>query len=257
MLDTVRLAVGTLTVLPVKPPATVDRSTWSRAIVMAPLVGLGLGAIAWVLGWAVHSASGSSLLSAVVVVAAMAALTRGLHLDGLADVADGLGSRRPAAEARAIMRRSDIGPFGVLALLLTVLVQVSALSIVFSTAASAPAAATVITSAATSRAVVTAACRRGMRSAPEGLAAQVVGAVPVAVAMATVAIVVACSTIAGALVDARLAVALGAAGLFACGASELWRRHCVRRLDAITGDVLGSIEQVSWSVYLATVVLVV
>ena len=61
-------------------------------------------------------------------VAALALLTRGLHLDGLADLADGLGSRQPADAALAIMKRSDIGPFGVVTLVLTLLVQVAALA---------------------------------------------------------------------------------------------------------------------------------
>ena len=70
------------------------------------------------------------LLGAAVAVALLAALTGGLHLDGLADTADGLGSRRPAADALAIMRRPDIGPLGVVALVLVLLIQVTALAAV-------------------------------------------------------------------------------------------------------------------------------
>ena len=67
--------------------------------------------------WAPHA----SLLGAVLAVALLALLTRCLHLDGLADTADGLGSGAPAARALEIMRQSDIGPFGVVALIFAVL----------------------------------------------------------------------------------------------------------------------------------------
>ena len=60
VLDAVRLAVGTLTVLPVPPPRTVDRHTWRTALALAPVVGFGLGAIAWLLGSAVLNASDST-----------------------------------------------------------------------------------------------------------------------------------------------------------------------------------------------------
>ena len=52
--NALRLALGTLTVLPVRPPTSVDRRTAGRAMVLAPLVGLLLGvlvlALLWVLG---------------------------------------------------------------------------------------------------------------------------------------------------------------------------------------------------------------
>ena len=51
----------------------------------------------------------------------------GLHLDGLADTADGLGSGKPAEDALRIMKQSDIGPFGVITLLFVLLAQVAAL----------------------------------------------------------------------------------------------------------------------------------
>ncbi|NEC37257.1 adenosylcobinamide-GDP ribazoletransferase, partial [Streptomyces rubrogriseus] len=69
-----------------------------------------------------------TLLAAVATAAVPAVLTRGLHLDGLADTADGLGSGKPAEDALRIMKQSDIGPFGVLTLLFTLLAQVAALA---------------------------------------------------------------------------------------------------------------------------------
>ncbi|MYX73011.1 adenosylcobinamide-GDP ribazoletransferase, partial [Streptomyces sp. SID3915] len=72
-------------------------------------------------------AGAGPLLAAVASVALPAALTRGLHLDGLADTADGLGSGKPAEDALRIMKQSDIGPFGVITLLFVLLAQVAAL----------------------------------------------------------------------------------------------------------------------------------
>ncbi len=57
----------------------------------------------------------------------LALLTRCLHLDGLADTADGLGSGAPAARALEIMRKSDIGPFGVVTLIFVLGADVAAL----------------------------------------------------------------------------------------------------------------------------------
>ncbi len=95
----------------------------------APVVGLLLGllaaAVLYVSGHLLHT---GSLVAAALSVGSLAVLTRALHLDGLADLADGLGSRKPAAEALDIMRRSDIGPFGVVTLVLTLLLQVAGLT---------------------------------------------------------------------------------------------------------------------------------
>ena len=63
----------------------------------------------------------------MATAAVPAALTRGLHLDGLADTADGLGSAKPAEDALRIMKQSDIGPFGVITLLFVLLAQVAVL----------------------------------------------------------------------------------------------------------------------------------
>src|SRR3982751_285127 len=113
-----------LTVFPVPRRAAVS----TRGVLpWAPLVGLVLGGIttgAAVLGdrWI------SPLAGAVLGIAALAWLTRGLHLDGLADTADGLGPLRGRERALEVMRAGDVGPFGVVPLVFALLLQVACLA---------------------------------------------------------------------------------------------------------------------------------
>ena len=127
-----RLAMTLLTAIPLPgdeadgPPS---RQVAGEAMIWAPGIGLlAGGAAAGVLYLFGQLWQAGPLLGATMAITVLAVATRCLHLDGLADLADGLGSRRPAAEALDIMRRSDIGPFGVAALVLTVLLQVTALA---------------------------------------------------------------------------------------------------------------------------------
>ncbi|NEC72485.1 adenosylcobinamide-GDP ribazoletransferase, partial [Streptomyces rochei] len=112
-------------------------------------------------------------LAAVATAAVPAVLTRGLHLDGLADTADGLGSGKPAEDALRIMKQSDIGPFGVLTLVFALLAQVAALAQVYD-ASWAHGALAAVVSATAARLALTLAARTGVPAArPEGLGAAV------------------------------------------------------------------------------------
>ncbi|MDO5736155.1 MAG: adenosylcobinamide-GDP ribazoletransferase, partial [Propionibacteriaceae bacterium] len=110
------VSLGLFTTIPVPPVAAIDRRLAGRAMAAFPLVGLLLGVLAGAAAFVVGTL-GSPLLGAVAGLATLAGLTGALHLDGLADTADGLGSRKPADQALEIMRRSDIGPMGVISLL--------------------------------------------------------------------------------------------------------------------------------------------
>src|SRR6266581_1931287 len=150
-----RSALGLFTILPVKAAPQIGRDEAARAVLWLPVAGLMLALPAAGVLLAVEAGGHSALrrmLAATLAVGVLALLTGVLHLDGLADTADGLGSRRPKDEALAIMRRSDIGPFGVAALLFTVLVQVTALATVAPGWPEAAALAVVAVTAATAAA---------------------------------------------------------------------------------------------------------
>jgi adenosylcobinamide-GDP ribazoletransferase len=222
------------------------------AMAWAPGVGLLLGVVAaGLLVAAGHPLGAGPLAGAVLAIAALAFLTRGLHLDGLADLADGLGSGKPADQALAIMRKSDIGPLGVVTLVLAVLVQVAALARAETLSAVRGAAAAVIAVTA-ARLAMTWACRTGVPAArPGGLGAMVAGSVRMRVPAAETAVALA-AVIAGVLIWPEIGWTPPVALLAGLAVAYGLERHAVRRLGGITGDVLGALAEVA-----ATVVLLV
>ena len=179
-MDALRLAFGTLTVLPTPPPRVVDRRVGSWAMTLAPLVGLVLAVPAGLLLWlAGGDRTATPALppapAAALTVALLAVLTRAMHLDGLADTADGLGSGKPAPQALEVMRKGDVGPFGVVTLVLVLLVQVLALA---ELVAEGHGVAALVPALVASRLVLPVACLRGVPAARrDGLGQAVAGTV--------------------------------------------------------------------------------
>jgi adenosylcobinamide-GDP ribazoletransferase len=240
-----RTALSLFTVLPVGGGAELGEDQAARAVRWLPAVGLllGLAGAAVILGVGTDGFSGPRrLLGAALAVALLAVLTGGLHLDGLADTADGLGSRRAPADALAIMRRSDVGPMGVAALVLALLIQVSALAAIPRVPL---AAAALVLAEVTGRAAVVVAT--GSPAArPGGFGALVAGRTApgdrvAAVILLGCAVAVAGFAAGGAALAARGLIA-ALAGLVAGG---LLQRMARRRLGGMTGDVFGAILEVS------------
>lgn len=250
-LDGLRFAFGTLTVFPVRVTRW-DRQAARGGMLCAPLAGLAVGAAAAAVGLVLLFLGAGGLLAAVATVAVPAVLTRGLHLDGLADTADGLGSGKPAEDALRIMKQSDIGPFGVLTLVLALLAQVAALAQAYDASWTRGACAAVV-SAAVARLALTLAARAGVPAArPEGLGAAVAGVVPargaLLVGVAVTGAAAAVAAVFGPYDIARTVLAI----LLALAAAEALLRHCTRRFGGITGDVFGGLAETA-----ATTALVV
>lgn len=233
-------ALGFFTAIPVPAFGVVDRVVAARAIRAFPVVGalLGLGAGLVALGSGLLGAG--PLLVAGLYLGLMAAATGAIHLDGIADTADGLGSRKPPAEALEIMRKSDVGPMGVACLVLALLVEWSALAQLapdrgaFLVAAVAgPAVGRLTLLAATGPRVPMA------RSA--GFGALFGRVTPAAVTVAGDALALVLLAGAGYAVAGVRGALVGAAAIaVALLVAALWRRHLVRRLGGMTGDTFGS-----------------
>ncbi|MEU4211378.1 adenosylcobinamide-GDP ribazoletransferase [Streptomyces sp. NPDC026206] len=252
--DALRFAFGTLTVLPV-PLTRWDRRAARGGMLAAPLAGLVVGGCAALAGWLLLLLGSGPLLAAVATVAVPAVLTRGLHLDGLADVADGLGSGRPAEDALRIMKQSDIGPFGVITLLLTLLGQVAALAQLYGAGRWHGAVAAAVAALA-ARCALTLASRAGVPAArPDGLGAAVAGVVPRPAALAVAALTAAVAAGAGAFTGPYGALRAGLAVLLALAGGELLLRHCRRRFGGVTGDVFGALAETASTVALLALTL--
>lgn len=93
-----------------------------------PLIGVILGFILWFVGIITYQWFGSFPASAIQVFL-MIVLTGGIHLDGLADAADGIFSYRSKSQIIEIMKDSRIGAMGVIALIMILLLKFSFLTL--------------------------------------------------------------------------------------------------------------------------------
>ncbi|MEU5401639.1 adenosylcobinamide-GDP ribazoletransferase [Streptomyces sp. NPDC005963] len=257
----VRFAFGTLSILPVRITRW-DREAARAGMACAPLVGLVVGLLAAGAGGVFVLLDAGPLLVAIATAAVPAVLTRALHLDGLADTADGLGSARPAEDALKIMKRSDIGPFGVLTLLFTLVAQIAALSELYAQGWGHGALGAIVYQVA-ARLALTLAARAGVPAArPNGLGAVVAEVLSVRSALAiTGGVTLLCAAAGwlsygpgeapGPLGALHVALAV-VSGLVV---AQLLLRHCVRRFGGVTGDVFGAVAETSATVCLVALVL--
>jgi adenosylcobinamide-GDP ribazoletransferase len=234
MNTTLPLALTFLTKLPWPWRGPADEAALARSLFWFPWVGAILGLVFWV-AWA----GLQKILPAPAAAALLLGLTvwgtGGLHLDGLADTADGLGGGHTPETALRIMKDSRVGAFGVISLVLGLILK---FSLFLSLAAQADGAAVLLLFPVISRwGMVLLAYLSPYARAEGGLGqAMTLGVSP--------------QVLAGASLSAGVlsVLILGAPGLvlFVAAAALVWlgSLYFQRRLGGITGDVLGATNEV-------------
>ncbi|HEY7134188.1 MAG TPA: adenosylcobinamide-GDP ribazoletransferase [Acidimicrobiia bacterium] len=190
-----------------------------------PLVGAALGLLLGSWWWVVERAWPRPVAAALVVVADLA-LTGMLHVDGLADSADGLLPHASPERRLDIMRTPDVGAFGIATVAIVLVLQVAAL------ASRAPSILLLVALWGAARALVASVPSTMHYARERGIASPLLDGAPRWPA-ATVLVAVALAG-AGAGVAGIVAVAAGVLG----GVAVLFLAQ--RRIGGFTGDVLGA-----------------
>lgn len=218
-------------------------------MLLGPLVGTAVGVVAAAAVFALRQVidvdEPYNVLIAVVGIAVLTAASRGLHLDGLADAADALGSYRGPAGAAQIMARGDIGPFGIVAIVLALLLQVGGLH---GCLEAHRATEGLIVGAMTGGLAATLAAVGVPAARADGLGALVARSVRAWQAALAAALCVAGAAAAGSIDEASgLHGAVRAVGALAAGLLLAWlfMRHAVRRFGGISGDVFGAVIEIA------------
>jgi adenosylcobinamide-GDP ribazoletransferase len=197
----------------------------SRALRWFPLAGALAGAVVGGLWWGAAQWWPAAVAAAIVVTADLA-LTGMLHVDGVADAADGLLPHLTRERRLAVMRAPDVGAFGVAALVALLLLAFSAL------ATMEPEPLVVVALWCASRSLVGSVPALVPYARPDGIASGLLAGAPrwpVLGALAAVGV--------GALGTGWPGAASVAVGT-AAGAGVV--ALAVRRVGGFTGDVLGA-----------------
>lgn len=283
VVEGVTTALSWLTVVPLRGARVFDRITGRRAIAAAPLAGLvpataavviAAGFITLASAREVPLSDVTALLAGVLIVVAAQLLTRGMHLDGLADVTDALASYKPPEAAREVLRDPNTGPMAIGAITATMLTSAASFGVLLSEIAADAAGvsdgnSTLFTASVfgydgnlwrgvvclclpfvASRAAAVAACWHGFHPfSSSGFGGLVAGTQS--------SLIISCWWLALSIVAGCL---IGVGGTIACVLSLAvalqMTRHCVKRFGGVNGDVLGAVIEVSCALCAVTLAIV-
>jgi adenosylcobinamide-GDP ribazoletransferase len=227
-------ALSFLTILPIGQNWPSEEKELARSMAFFPLVGLVIGLILS-LGNYLFSFLFPQTLALWLTIGLLVFLTRGLHLDGFADMLDGLGSGGTKERMLEVMKDSRIGAFGVVGLILLIGGKYLALDQI----PGSPIYYSLILMTVTGRNSMVLVCYRSPYARPEGgLGKPFSGNLKpreMIISLASTAV------IAFVLQGWKGLLLFVAICLFSLG----YRFFFIRKLGGITGDVLGAVNELS------------
>lgn len=228
------IALEFLTIIPLPLNREIRPMDMGRSMACFPLAGAIIGGIL---------AGMSAVLSTVlprsvadfILIAALALITGGLHLDGLADTFDGLYGGKTREEALAIMKDSRVGAIGVVSLIVVIILKYI---ILLSVPAGLKYTALVVMPALSRWSMVLAASLSGYARPTGGTGRDFIETVsPMSLLIATAFALI--TGIGGLEWKGGLII------LWIGGLTIMWVIYFHRRLGGVTGDTLGAINEVN------------
>ncbi|MEK7826009.1 MAG: adenosylcobinamide-GDP ribazoletransferase [Nitrospirota bacterium] len=243
MVKSLLIALGFLTILPSPIKMELKPIDMGRSMACFPLAGAVIGGILVGIDVVLSTILPRSVVDFILIIA-LAIITGGLHLDGLADTFDGLYGGRTKEEALAIMKDSRVGAIGVVSLVFVIILKYITL---LSIPAGLKHTALVVMPALSRWSMVLAASLSRYARSTGGTGRDFIESVSrislfVATAFALVVGI------------AALGWKGGLIFLLIGGITIIWVIYFHRRLGGVTGDILGSINEVNEAMVLMLIV---
>lgn len=234
MVKSLLIALGFLTILPSPIKMELKPIELGRSMACFPLAGTLIGGILVGIDVVFATMLPRSVVDFILIVA-LAIITGGLHLDGLADTFDGLYGGRTREEALAIMKDSRVGAIGVVSLVFVIILKYITL---LSIPAGLKHTALVVMPALSRWSMVLAASLSTYARPTGGTGRDFIESV----SRISLFIATAFALVVG---IAALGWKGGLIFLLIGGITIIWVIYFHRRLGGVTGDILGSINEVN------------
>lgn len=240
-------AVRFLTVIPIPDRLCGGNAGLSKSAVFFPVVGLMTGAIV-VLFYHAFLLFLPHVPSACIAVLVMSWISGGLHMDGLADTADGFLSGAPRERAMEIMKDSRTGAFGALAMTSVLLLKVSALSSVMPEMVMTA----VISASVAGRGAMTFAIYKFKYVTANGVGLGTLFANGMSGRSATISVLIVASVV---------SIFIGWSGIFVVATflliTILFGIYSTKKIGGMTGDTYGALCEMTETLVLLVIVAVV
>jgi adenosylcobinamide-GDP ribazoletransferase len=247
------LAFQFLTIIPVKGPKDFSEQEIGSTTTVFPVVGLVEGVLISASAFIFLVFFTPEITNALLILI-LVILNGGLHLDGLSDTFDAISSRADTKRKLAIMKESTAGPFGVVAIVMTLLLKYVLLNAIFLHSATGTYYAVLILTPISSRWLMVSAACYGKSAKTEGLGRIFIEYTGNKELLKATSLTILMSFIISGLIFKSslfifyLIVALPVLYVFSFLATWFFKKH----FGGMTGDSFGAIHEIGFLMFLMT-----